>query len=182
MIFGLFKNSDDQKSIAKALYDQIVAQARQPEFYLSYNVADSTTGRFEMIIMHLYMFSHRLRFESEDKRQIGQAVFDYFMKDMDASLREQGVGDLSVPKKIKKMAEAFYGRLDAYDKARAESREALAAALSRNIYPDDEETKPQAYAIADYMLANETHLASQTTEAFAEGRLQFAGIAKYPEN
>ena len=176
MIFSLFHKETNQEKAADSLYQSIVAQARKPEFYLDYQVEDSVTGRFEMIVLHAYMLFHRLRDEDQQARDLGQAVFDRFFKDMDHSLREIGIGDLSVPKKIKKMAQAFYGHVGAYDTSRAESDESFAAALTRNIYPDCEGIHDKAPALVDYVSAATISLAEQSVEDFANGHIRFPTI------
>ena len=137
MIFRLFRR-DPQAASITALYGAIVAQARHPGFYLDFGVPDTPEGRFDMIVLHLALVCRRLcRAEGPDQgpaRTLSQAVFDMFCRDMDHNLREMGVGDLGVPKKMQKLGEAFYGRLDAYDRALAVAGEAeLAAALGRNV-------------------------------------------------
>ncbi|TLP43414.1 MULTISPECIES: ubiquinol-cytochrome C chaperone family protein [Cohaesibacter] len=176
MIFSLFHKETAQEKAADALYREIVAQARQPEFYIDYQVEDSVTGRFEMIVLHAYMLFHRLRDEDQQARDLGQAVFDRFFKDMDHSLREIGIGDLSVPKKIKKMAQAFYGHVGAYDTSREEGDESFAAALTRNIYPDTDGIHDKAPALVDYVQACTQALAEQSVENFAKGQIHFPAI------
>src|SRR5262249_18838863 len=122
MIFRLFRR-DPQAATIAALYGAIVAQARNPAFYLEYGVPDTPEGRFDMIVLHLALVCRRLgRAQGPDQapaRSVSQAVFDMFCRDMDHNLREMGVSDIGVPKKMRKLGEAFYGRLDAYDRALA---------------------------------------------------------------
>src|SRR5215208_2944217 len=120
--------------IAPALYGAIVAQARVPDFYARLGVPDSVDGRFEMVVLHLALVLRSLRDADEGTRALGQEVFDIFCVEMDRSLREMGVGDLSVPKRMKRMGEAYYGRAAAYDAALDKGdRAALAAAVRRNL-------------------------------------------------
>ena len=176
MIFNLFRKETAEEKSALKLYDAIVAQARQPVFYQDYGVDDTTSGRFEMIVLHAYMLFYRLQKEDEAARAVGQLVFNRFFRDMDDALREIGIGDLSVPKKIKKMAQAFYGRVEAYDKARAESLDALSETLSRNIYPDDEAIRDEARTFARYVLANADHFEQIEVGALVTGEITFAPI------
>ena len=176
MIFKLFRKETELEKTANKLYEAIVAQARQPEFYRDHHVSDSINGRFEMIVLHAYMLFRRLRKEDAQTRALGQATFDRFFRDMDDQLRQIGVGDLSVPKKIKKMAQAFYGRVEAYDTARDESKESLVMALSRNIFPDDPAPCPGAAMLADYVLQSGIHLDGLDAQAFHDAKLSFAAI------
>src|SRR5262245_52127762 len=134
MIFHLFRRTPQADSIA-SLYGTIVAQARAPAFYQICGVPDTVNGRLEMIILHAVLLLARLGREGEPARQVGQKVFDTFCRDMDGSLREMGVGDLAVPRRMRGIGEAFYGRQAAYREALAAPDEAaLAAALARNVF------------------------------------------------
>jgi cytochrome b pre-mRNA-processing protein 3 len=116
----------------ETIYGTIVAQAREPVFYSDWGVPDTVNGRFEMIVMHLWMVLKRTQAAPELK-PLAQALFDYFCTDLDANLREMGVGDLTVPKRMQKFGEAFYGRAAAYDNALEEGHEAFSKALCKNI-------------------------------------------------
>jgi cytochrome b pre-mRNA-processing protein 3 len=119
------------------LYGAIVAQARCAAFYADYRVPDTVEGRFDLIVLHLVLLLDRLSRTADAGRGIGQRLFDAFCRDLDANLREMGVGDLAVPKEMRRFAEAFYGRQAAYLAALGEpdDRE-LEKALARNIFPD----------------------------------------------
>src|SRR4029077_120637 len=104
MIFRLFRRTPRDPSIA-ALYGAIVAQARTEAFYQHYHVPDTVNGRFEMIVLHLVLLLHRLHREGEQGRMLGQGVFYYFCRDMDANFREMGVGDLAVPRRMRGVGE-----------------------------------------------------------------------------
>ena len=116
----------------EAIYGTIVAQSRLPVFYQQFGVADTVNGRFEMLVVHLWLVLRRIR-SIQDASTFAQALFDYFCSDLDANLRELGVGDLSVPKRMQAFGEAFYGRSAAYDLALTEGTEALVLALDRNV-------------------------------------------------
>src|SRR5262249_52040946 len=106
---------------------------REPFFYRDLDVPDTVNGRFDLLVLHLWMILRRFRHLGEGA-ELGQALFDRFCEDLDANLREMGVGDLAVPKRMRAFGEAFYGRSAAYDVALTEGQEALAAALCRNIF------------------------------------------------
>jgi cytochrome b pre-mRNA-processing protein 3 len=117
----------------EAIYGMIVTQAREPLFYQELGVSDTVNGRFDLVLLHLWMVLRRLR-RVADGEALCQALFDHFCADMDANLREMGVGDLAVPKRMQAFGEAFYGRSTAYDLAFTDSAEALAQALGKNIF------------------------------------------------
>jgi cytochrome b pre-mRNA-processing protein 3 len=116
----------------EAIYGMIVAQAREPLFYRDLDVPDTVNGRFDLLVLHLWMVLRRLR-TIENGASLSQALFDHFCDDMDANLREMGVGDLTVPKRMQAFGEAFYGRAAAYDQALTGGEEPLAQALCKNI-------------------------------------------------
>lgn len=172
MILSLFRR-DPQENLIRSLYGAIVAQARQPHFYLQHGVPDTVQGRFDMVLLHVFLFTHRLKGESEADRMLGQKLFDLFMRDMDSSLRELGIGDLSVPKKMKTMVSAFYGRTKVYDEAiAAGDRGLLAAALSRNIWAVDSDLR--AFPLVEYVLDSVRVLQEQAVSDFSTGAISFA--------
>jgi cytochrome b pre-mRNA-processing protein 3 len=111
----------------------LVTQARAPEFYRELGVPDSLDGRFEMLALHVFVALRRLKQAGDEAR--AQALFDTMFTDMDRSLREIGVGDLSVGKRVKEMARALYGRIAAYEAGLAASDDGvLIKALERNLF------------------------------------------------
>lgn len=169
MIFNPFRKNTATEAVY-AVYSAIVAQSRQPVFYADWGVPDTVTGRFDMISLHLALLFRRLRAERGEAAAFAQAVFDLFFKDMDRSLREMGVGDLSVPKKIQKMGNVFYGLLAKVNEALdARDRAALEAVLRRNVLPE----VPDAVAapLAAYLEEVAAGLESQPLEAIVGGRL-----------
>ncbi|MDP1975672.1 MAG: ubiquinol-cytochrome C chaperone family protein [Alphaproteobacteria bacterium] len=109
-IFNLFQNR--YKKPAYSLYQRLVEQARSPLFYETLKIEDSIKGRFELILIHAFLVLHRLK----KHKKLGQNLFDLLFYDLDRSIRELGVGDLSVGKKIKSFAELFYARIECYEK------------------------------------------------------------------
>jgi cytochrome b pre-mRNA-processing protein 3 len=170
-LFGRERNTN--RAITGALYESIVAAARQPLFYSDWNVPDTPLGRFEMLSLHMFLFQHRMRGETGASREVAQILIDDFFEDVDHSLRELGIGDLGIPKRMKKLARMYYGRTAAYAGAleRGDS-EALTAALSRNIRPDAA-SWPEANRLADYVLGAVNMLAAQDSETIRAGRVSF---------
>jgi cytochrome b pre-mRNA-processing protein 3 len=116
----------------ETIYGMIVTQAREPLFYRDLGVPDTVNGRFDLLVLHLWMVLGRLK-ALPGGDSPSQALFDRFCIDMDDNLREMGVGDLTVPKRMQAFGEAFYGRAAAYDLAQAAGEEPLAQALCKNI-------------------------------------------------
>jgi hypothetical protein len=134
MILKRFRRNSDGRNI-RDLYGAIVAQARSPVFYTDYGVPDTVEGRFELIVLHIVLLLARLDRGGDLARGFGQELFDLFCRDLDANLREMGVGDFAVPKRMRRFGEAFYGRQAAYLAAmRAPGSRQLEKALGRNIF------------------------------------------------
>lgn len=171
MILRFFRRNDGRETIQR-LYGAIVAHSRDPAFYTDFEVPDTVEGRFEMILIHNFLLFHRLKSESEERRGLSQRVFDAFCTDMDANLREMGVGDLTVPKKMKRVAEAFYGRVGVYDTALASGDEQeLTQAILRNVYASNDERLPKARALAAHVRLMATALDAVPFDTFAQGEL-----------
>ena len=176
MMFRFFRRDTSSRSIA-ALYGTIVAQARTATFYRNYAVPDTVNGRFEMVVLHLVLVLRRLESAPEGRR-LGQALFDWFCRDMDGSLREMGVGDLAVPAKMRKIGEAFYGRQAAYAAAFAAPDSApLVAALARNVFGVEEGGAGGAMALAAYARAADRGLGAQPVEAICRAEISFPNPA-----
>ncbi|HEY6632598.1 MAG TPA: ubiquinol-cytochrome C chaperone family protein [Rhizobiaceae bacterium] len=162
------------RAITEALYASIVAAARQPVFYSAWNVPDTPLGRFEMLSLHMFLFQHRMHEETGASWDLAQILIDDFFQDVDHSLRELGIGDLGIPKRMKKLAKMYYGRTAAYaDALDRGDREALIAALSRNIRPDDAGSWGEAAQLADYVVAAVNALAAQDSETIRAGSVTF---------
>lgn len=153
----------------RRLYEAIVAAARHPVPYADWQVPDSLDGRFDMIALHAYLALDRLKGGNDDFRQ---ALVDELFADMDRSLREMGVGDISVGKKVRKMAEVFYGRIAAYERALGEGTAALEAALARNVFADGAPAGSAAKLAAYAGEARDT-IAKVPADELLAGRIAF---------
>ncbi len=171
MIFPRFRRGARPDTIS-SLYGTIVAQARLPCFYQDYAVPDTVNGRFDVIVLHLSAVLERIATEPT-LRDVGQGLFDRFWQDMDHNLREMGTGDLAVPKRMKELGEAYYGRAGAYRAALADGdRNALVEALKRNIYGEAAGDGAPA-RLAAYMREMGRALAGQDAGTLAGGTLRF---------
>lgn len=162
MLQNLFRNRRER--LGDGLYELTVRQARDPGFYTALGVADRIDARFELYTLHVLLLNMRLRDDGERGADAGQQLFDTYVSALDHTLRELGVGDISVGKKMRKLGESLYGRMTAYEAAlKVEDEAALAASLSRNVYESEE---PSAgAALAAYALASRRRLAAQAFDA-----------------
>lgn len=161
------------------LYGAAVAAAREPAWYLELGVPDTLDGRFDMVALHAFLLIDRMREEpGEEPPALSQAVFDAMFADMDQNLREMGVADLGVGKRVKRMWEAFHGRATAYMAALAESDDAaLAAALSRNVWRSTEPVTGAA-RLAAATRRQRAHLGAQPFAALRRGQASFLPAAE----
>jgi cytochrome b pre-mRNA-processing protein 3 len=181
MFLSVFRRERHTHNI-QGLYGAIVAQARSTAFYTRYGVPDSVDGRFELIVLHLVLVLRRLGGEQQARVQpaaapgfgrIGQQLFDLFCRDLDDNLREMGVGDLAVPRKMRKFGEAFYGRQAAYGAALdAADEAALEKALARNIL-GVVETSANAARLARYARTAAERLAGEADDELLAGGVVF---------
>ncbi len=175
----LFPNNRHEDA-ARALYERIVAQSRNPVFYRDYGVPDSVDGRFEMLLLHSFLVFHRLKGEGEAAKQLGQTLFDLLVFHLDQSVRVSGVGDLGAGRKMKAIGQAFYGRSKAYETGlEAPAAVELREALLRNVYGscrDSGSAQPSAAileALDSYLRTNVAALATQPLTDLMAGRLHF---------
>lgn len=162
---------------ARRLYVDAVHQARQPEFYLHWDVPDTADGRFDMVVLHVVLVMRRLKRDHDQAAGTAQALFDLMFADMDQNLREMGVGDMVIGKRVKAMAKSFYGRLAAYDLAlSAEDDIALGAALRRNLYRKCSPSDGAVTAMASYVRRESAKLEGLPIKFLLSGDFSF-GVA-----
>jgi cytochrome b pre-mRNA-processing protein 3 len=162
-------------AMGRALYAQVVEQARTPALYQELGCPDTIEGRFELYTLHLMLLLERLREGGEAAGPISQALFDTYLEGLDDALREMGVGDLSVGKKMRRLGEAFYGRGKSYDAAVAElpDQAPLAALLGRTVY-EGLEPGPAPQQLAGYVLRQREALAAEPIESLLAGEVAWA--------
>jgi len=161
-----------------ALYGAVVAAAREKALYADLGVPDTLDGRFDLVGLYASLLIRRLRALPEPGPELAQAVFDAMFSEMDVILREMGVGDLSVGRKMKEMWEAFHGRAAAYETAlEAGDGAALALALARNVWRG---AAPEGAAarLAAVARAQDARLATQGLETLAAGTVRFLSVAE----
>lgn len=177
-MFGFFRKSPE-KEPARRLYAAILARAREATFYENFGVPDTIDGRFDMVALHAFLVLRRLKRDLPDTARLSQELFDLMFIDMDENLREMGVGDLSVGRRVKDMAKAFLGRVAAYEEALGQDDgEALVAALRRNLFRGVVAGDGRhIVAMADYVRCQEAGLSGLAIETLLAGDLAFPQVA-----
>ncbi len=159
-LFGSRPRRDPRRELSEHLYAQAVEQARSPAFYTTLGVADRIDARFELYTIHVLLVVMRLRDEGEQGAEIAQRLFDEYVSALDNTLRELGVGDTTMAKKMRKLGESLYGRMTAYEPAiRAGDVETLSAAVARNVY--EGQAADDGRALSAYILETRTALERQ---------------------
>jgi cytochrome b pre-mRNA-processing protein 3 len=158
--------------LAAHLYGLVVERARDPVFYAKLGVPDTADGRFEMIGMHVHLLCRRLVADGEEGGALAQVIFDQMFADVDRNLREMGVGDLAVGKRIKRMAQDYFGRAGAVEAGlqnlAADGElldgslgDSLGEALRRNLYGETEVDDRQVETLVQYIQKTSAHLDRQ---------------------
>jgi cytochrome b pre-mRNA-processing protein 3 len=173
----LFKSRPIFDEAVQSLYIESVKQSRQTDFYLNLEVADTVEGRFDMIILHMFIIMRRLKAESEKTEKFSQALFDLLFMDMDQNLRELGVGDMGLARRVPKMAEAFYGRIKAYEEGLGitDDQDAmLKSALDRNLYRNTTVSEESLSAMAHYLRSEINALDNISVDTLMKGQISFS--------
>lgn len=178
-LFGrLFGRSSDATAAAD-LYGRIVAQARRPEFYGELGVPDTLDGRFDMVALHLFLVMHRLKGQGEAADARSRRLFEVVTADFERSLRELGVGDQGIARRVTAMVGGVKGRLTAYDAAIAADDpdidgDALEVALDNNLYGTVPEPDRRGLAaMVGYVRREVANLAAQPLESLLAGNIVF---------
>jgi cytochrome b pre-mRNA-processing protein 3 len=171
-MFGFSSSKRAERQAAERIYAATLAAARRPAFYLDCGVPDTLQGRFEMVALHLFPVLHRLMHEPGDDPELARLISEHFVNDMDSAFREMGVGDLSVPKRMKTLYGSFAGRISAYGSAVGEGQARLAEAIGRNVFPDAPQ-HDHAAVLAAYLGAAVTAVGAADLAALRSGDVPF---------
>lgn len=182
MIFRLFRQSDN-RTVIEGLYAAVVESARQPVLFTDLGMRDTFEGRFDCLTLHAALVLRRLNAFPVPGPEMAQELIDAIFRHFDRTLREMGVGDTIVPKRMKALAEAFLGRSGAYDEALRAGHETLAAALRRNIFAQggvvSNDADRDLAPLTRYVEAVAEALADAPLQAFVEGRPPFPNPASF---
>jgi len=165
------------QTAGRALYAAVVAQAREPLLYSDCGAPDTVEGRFELYSLHVVLLLDRMKRQGAVAAEVSQVLFDTYVRSLDDALREMGVGDLSVGKKMRKLGEAFYGRVKSYEAAfdALPDEAALQALLVRTVF--DGVDPAGAPRLSAYIVAQKAALAAAPIETLVAGAVPWAATA-----
>ena len=174
----IFSKNRHQPDPAATVYAAVVSAARNPVFYSRIGVPDTLDGRFEILSVLLHAVARRLVHGKNPDIAFSRQVAEHFVVDMDSNLREMGVSDVRVAKKMKALYGAYGGRIAAYDIALAAGGDALEEAVVRNVFPDGAPAGA-AVALAGYIRAAETMLDGFSTDEIGAGKVGFPDPSEF---
>lgn len=167
------------ESAAYRLHDAVVARARTPVFHTQFAVPDSVDGRFDLLLLHLYLLLDRLRADPGDEtKAVAASLADIAFAALEEALRELGVGDMGMSRRVRAMTEAYQGRLAAYAAA-GDDVAVLKAAILRNLYRGDDDHGAEAEALAHYVLSERQWLAGFDTRRLVAGEADFGPLPSF---
>jgi cytochrome b pre-mRNA-processing protein 3 len=176
-IFAWFNDRRADKQMSKLLYEALLMQARQPKFYLDWGVSDTADGRFDLITLHAFIVMNHAKGLSSRHKQM---LFDFIFKDLDRACREMGFGDLSVPRHMKRMMQAFKGRYFAYEQVSSD-RAKLKEAILRNVYRGKVKSDEYVESLTNYVMQS-IEIVGQVSEFnLKSGQIDFAPIEENHE-
>jgi cytochrome b pre-mRNA-processing protein 3 len=164
------------------LYDSIVAQSRAEPFYRELGIPDTMEGRFELIVLHTHLVLERLRREGVGGQALSRALIEAFVADMDANMREIGIADLGVPRRVKRAAAALFERSRAYAAAQhaPAASAALPEALAEHIYAQHSTSPVLSLQLSGYVRRAVSHLDRQPSPVLLDGRVEFPSVGEIP--
>lgn len=184
MVFGFFRRwvipRAANRDLIERFYSEINTAARNPVLFTDYHVEDSFEGRFEMLTLHAAMVLRRLNELPDPGKEIAQDLVDSIFRHFEVALREMGVGDPTVPKRMKTLAEAFLGRCSAYQTVLPEGEAAFSRTLAKNVYAEKENLSKDsagqpgdAVRLAHYILVTSENFAAASLDALIAAKLPF---------
>lgn len=175
-MFKAFKKRKAEKEQALLLYQRLVEQARNADFYTELDVEDSLEGRFDMILLHVWLVDSCLETAGERFVRLRRYIQETLIIDLDRSFRELGVGDMSVGKEMKKVGAALLGRKQAYANAISKGKKELRLTLVKNVYRGKDIDSSEA--LADYVLRARKSLGESSPTNPVSVKLDFVPVLK----
>lgn len=178
-MFRWFAGRAARKEAAEKIYDAIVAQSRNPAFYLRCGVPDTLSGRFDMLVIHMFVVLQILKLGGREGQLLAQEIVEAFIREMDTMVRDLGVSDRNVPKEVRKIAQLFYGQLLAYSTAlqRGDTK-GLANEVWKSFQSGEGSSASiAAEAISTYMRQAIKNIQEMPLNMLLQGNIRFPEIA-----
>ncbi len=168
-----FSRSGKPSNVPDQIYGTVVARAHDPLFFTEFELPDTVMGRFEVLAMHVYMFSRRMKREGGSVAiSLSQEVFDLFVADVERALRELGIGDTSVPKRKKSMVRSFYGQIEDFDSPLDDKdTELLVERINQRFHEGQNQSGSQL--LADYVCKLDLELSAIDMKIIKAGKLDW---------
>lgn len=172
-MFGLFgKKREERLAPVNALFKRLAEASRAPSLYLAGGIPDSFEGRFEALTLHAFLVLRRLRELPAPAAELAQDLVDACFAYLELGFRNGGISDIAVPKRMKKVAKSFYGRIQAYEAALVDPDPgALVEALRRNASPEGD-----AVLLADFARRAQARLAALDLDALLTTEALFPAV------
>lgn len=176
LISRILQGPGEVNQVAAKLFNRLVVQARNRAFYERLGVPDTVDGRFDMVTLHTFLIFQRLKGQGDRSAILSQALYDALIKDMEASLRQLGAGDIGVGKRIRVMTEALQGRIKAYEAALAGSQLDIEGAIRRNLYGTTDPDMDAVRTVANYLRRAKEMSDSQPIDRLMRGIFDFPPV------
>ena len=169
-----FRRQNAAREAADRLHAAIVDRSRAPVFYVAFAVPDTVDGRFDLVALHAFLAMDALKRQGAAGEEVATHLATALFAGFEDALRDLGVGDFGLSRRIKALANAFYGRLEAY--AAAESEPDIAEAVLRNIYRDETAQAARASVLARYMMNARSHVEACVATSVTAGAIDFGPL------
>ncbi len=178
-MFRWFAGRAARKEAAEKIYDSIVAQSRNPGFYLHCSVPDTLSGRFDMLVIHMFIVLQILKIGGREGQLLAQEIVEAFIREMDTMVRDLGVSDRNVPKEVRKIAQLFYGQLLAYSTTMQRNDiPGLAEEIWKSFQSAEASVEQQVAAddLAQYIVQSIKNIQEMPLNMLLQGNIRFPEI------
>lgn len=176
-MFRWFAERSARREAAEKIYDAIVAQSRNPVFYVRCGVPDTLSGRFDMLVIHMFIVMHNLRMGDNEGKLLGKEIIEAFVREMDSMVRDLGIANIYVAQEVRKIADLFYKQLIIYTTAvENRNKRSLSEAIWKSFQSGDDTANVAADVIADYVFHALENMREMPLNLLLQGNLEFPQV------